>query len=326
MLNRIVLWNPYAFNLIFAPVYATAKARFKALLKPNVLYAEDMNQHEVIDYLSIIDLGDEKDYEFFESDLSKQDRQTDEISLTFEYWLYELLGVNVQVNNFYKKQHDKTVLKAKGLKVRTDPKRHTGQTTVGFGNLINNFRTYAKFFSEHEYKLIMGLGDDLLALVLKGFNEKKLQKYVEQFHNMESTYSTNDKTGIFCQFIFAKLNDTITMVPNIVRLEDRYRSIHKVTPDIRDHLLTKTISYCWMLNSNADTNYICKLLGVNQPWGNKYSLRTMITANAMYHNAHEMDILRIYENLIHNMKMQSINIVEFTIISNKNVDQKVYEY
>jgi len=324
MLNRVVLWNPYGYNILFAPIYSMAKYRFKKLLRTEVIYAEDMNMQEMNKYLNKINLKGKKNkrYTWFESDLSKQDRQTDQHSLDFEYKLYELLGVDIDINNFYKQQHVNTILKSKDFKSRTSPKRHTGQTTVGFGNIINNWRTYAKFFSETEFLVIMGLGDDLLAKIECGFNAKILSKYVEDYHNMESTYSAHPSGGIFCQMLVYELNDTVIVCPNLVRLEDRFRSLHTIDDNILDIIKSKTISYCWMIGNNYETAMICDNLMVPRPWTALYNKTTMFIINSIHHGIGINDVIFVYNNLISSMNNGCVKTIKFKIVSNQKEKQK----
>jgi len=320
MINRVVLWNPYAYSMLFAPIYSTAKYRFKKLLKHNVIYAEDMNINELNERLHTIDLNNKG--VFLESDLSKQDRQTDLHSLNFEYNMYELLGVNPIINRFYKKQHEQTKLKTKEYTGTTSPKRHTGQTTVGFGNAINSTRSYANFFNQHKFSFLMFLGDDMLSRIEQNFDEKALEKEIQIFHNMKSTYSLKQTCGIFCQMIVAEIDKNLIIVPNLIRMEDRLRSLHVIGDNVKDALKTRFVSYCWMLGPSDETNMICRMYGVPMPKKTYFSKDILLTVNGIYHGTTQAGMLNTYYNLIYTMKMMEIHELTFSIVGKKQVNTK----
>jgi len=252
ILNRLVLWNPYAMTVLFAPYFSILKNRFKRILKSNVIYAEgyDLNQLNA----KIGTFKHEHNDSFFESDLSKQDRQTDQHSLEFETIMYKnVLGGEKNLIDTYMSQHKDTYISTRYFKTSLPPMRHTGQTTVGFGNIINNMRTYSEFLSNVDFKMVMMLGDDLLAVMPKQKEStlRALSKYTQLYHNMRSTYLQSSMSGIFCQLICSYNKDNQYMlVPNLVRLEDRLRSFYKINDDYEDQFNSKIVNFCWMIGSN----------------------------------------------------------------------------
>jgi len=316
MTNRVVLWNPYVYSLMFAPIYSNAKYRFKNLLKPNVIYAEDMDYNKFVEKLNEQNKTD--DYVFFESDLSKQDRQTDQHSLQFEKIMYERLGVHKNLNNYYMSQHNNTQLSVKYFKTTTDPKRHTGQTTVGFGNIINNMRTYSKLFSNIKYDFICLLGDDLLAHCEKSFDEEKLSFETKVYHNMESTYEIGQSVGIFCQLLVGKTEYNYIVGANLIRLEDRLRSCYRFNNNyLQQTFIPKCISYCFLMGLSGNTKTVCDVYNYPSPTFNTPNKHDLIKLNAAYHDETIFTMETVYNNIIHTMLKPSFHIQKVNIVSFK---------
>jgi len=321
MTNRIVLWNPYGYNLMFAPIYSMIKYRFKKILKPEVIYAEDMNLMELNEKLNQRKFT--PNFKFFESDLSKQDRQTDSHSLEFEYLMYERLGIDKSINNFYKSQHYKTKLGHHTFKTTTKPKRHTGQTTVGFGNVINNMRTYSKLFSQIKFDFICILGDDLLSSLQYNFDVDLLAKETEHFHNMKSTYTIKEDQGIFCQFIVSRTEFNYIILPNLVRIQDRLRCLYRVTDKVvSEVIIPKIMSYCWLIGKNAATESIANLYGFPCPSNTLCSESLLIQINAKFHNESEYSMAIIYDNLVRVMANFQLFTHKFKIISTNEMNKR----
>jgi len=315
ILNRLVLWNPYSMTALFAPFFSMLKNRFKHLLKSNVIYAEGYDLNELNKKINTYKHN--KNDVYFESDLSKQDRQTDSHSLDFEKYIYiDILGGSSEVINYYFKQHENTYVSTKYFKTFLPPMRHTGQTTVGFGNIINNMRTYSKFFSEKNFKFLLLLGDDLLS-VLESVTDQEIKDlaiHTQVYHNMRSTYRTDSLSGIFCQLICSHdIFGNYMIVPNVIRLEDRLRSFYKINLDYEDQFKAKIINFTWMIGKNEQTVNICRKYSVDPPGDRIYDLQTILIFNDRYHKIGIDKVEQIYNNMIYVFNNPKLYTVDFFI-------------
>jgi len=323
ILNRIVLWNPYCMHLIFAPFFMYLKTRCKQLLKNKVIYAEGYTINE-INHLLQNNFKKKKNFKFFESDLAKQDRQTDKHALDFEQMFYkDVLGGSHEVVDIYFKQHEKAFVKSDTIRANIPPMRHTGQTTVGFGNFINNLRVYSKFFSTHDFEFVMVLGDDLLGYIesIDDNTLLDLSKETEIYHNMKSTYRLNDKTGIFCQFIVGHIQDTLFFVPNIIRLEDRMRSIHEKKQNAEESIKSRIINYLHLIGRNKNTEYLSLINNVKTPEKRHYNEEIIITLNSYYHENTYESIEESLNNFYYICKNYQINFIDFHVLLKEKFKQ-----
>jgi len=315
ILNRLVLWNPYSMTALFAPFFSMLKNRFKHLLKSNVIYAEGYDLNELNKKINTYKHN--KNDVYFESDLSKQDRQTDSHSLDFEKNVYiNVLGGSSEIIDYYFKQHENTYVSTKYFKTFLPPMRHTGQTTVGFGNIINNMRTYSKFFSEKNFKFLLLLGDDLLSVLESVTDQevKDLSTHTQVYHNMRSTYRTDALSGIFCQLICSHdIFGNYMIVPNVIRLEDRLRSFYKINLDYEDQFKAKIINFTWMIGKNDQTVNICRKYAVDPPEDRIYDLQTILIFNDRYHKIGINKVEQIYNNMIYVFNNPKLHTVDFFI-------------
>jgi hypothetical protein len=299
------------------------KNRLKPLLKNKVIYAEGYTINEMNNLLQK-NFRRRNKFCFFESDLSKQDRQTDKHALDFEQLFYkEILGADHGVVDIYFKQHEKTFVKSDTIKANLPPMRHTGQTTVGFGNFINNLRVYAKFFSTHNYEFILVLGDDLLAYI-EEVDEQLLYDLAidtEEFHNMKSTYRVDEHTGIFCQFIVGFINELLFFVPNLIRLEDRLRSIHEKKKDLDEAISSRIINYLHMIGKNKNTSYLSLLNNVPTPVLRHYNEGIILTLNALYHHETYEFLESVLDNFYYICKNYKIVIIDFHVLLKEKYKQ-----
>lgn len=70
-------------------------------MKQNIIYTDGVRPDELNGYLRRFSNCEW----FFENDLTKQDRQTDQPIIDLEFMLYELLGVNPEILKDYKQVH-----------------------------------------------------------------------------------------------------------------------------------------------------------------------------------------------------------------------------
>jgi hypothetical protein len=172
------------------------------------------------------------------------------------------------------------------------------------------------------------LGDDILMKLRKLEKEKyeELSLYTQVYHNMKSTYSVNELCGIFCQMIFCEMNQTIVIGANLIRLEDRFKSIYEVNINTYQSLITKTISYCWLIGYNSETKLICNNYGVMAPWKLPYDINGLLNINSIYHKQDVNSIRNLYENLLYCMKTLQIKTVDLKVVNNLKDNTRGLKY
>lgn len=119
---------------LFSPIFTEAKKRIKQLFNSKIIYSDGLTPDEVAAYVRNVKDGNW----FYENDLSKQDRQTDEHILDVEFMLYEYLGVHLNVLSVWRTIHNTWKFKSNFSKGIGHNMRHTGQVTTSLGNLITN--------------------------------------------------------------------------------------------------------------------------------------------------------------------------------------------
>lgn len=95
------MWQRYAVSALYSVVFKELKQRLKKLLCDKALYTDGFRPDEINQYINNFQGGQY----YFENDLSKQDRQTDEPLLNVEFRLYELLGMEQSVLQLWKTVH-----------------------------------------------------------------------------------------------------------------------------------------------------------------------------------------------------------------------------
>lgn len=104
---------------------------------------------------------------FFEDDLSKQDRQTDECLIRAEMMIYKYLGMKQQLVDLWFNMHKQWRLKSKYSKSTGHWQRLSGQATTALGNIIVNLLVHKQFVKANYTRILkyLGLGDDVLVML-----------------------------------------------------------------------------------------------------------------------------------------------------------------
>lgn len=104
-----------------------------------MLYTDGLRPDEIASYLKSI----RNVKGFFENDLEKQDRQTDEHIIDFEMYMYEMLGMNKMVLSMWKTVHMSWQFKSNFGSGSREAMRLTGQATTALGNVVTNMVVHA---------------------------------------------------------------------------------------------------------------------------------------------------------------------------------------
>jgi hypothetical protein len=243
---RSIMWQWYSIGAIFSHIFLEAKKRFNELLRTEVLYADGVRPDELaarVSHLKNIN-------SFFENDLTKQDRQTDEPILEVEFLIYQLLGVHPLVLSAWRSVHKWWRWKSRHCRGEQYAMRLTGQATTSLGNTITNMQVHCKFVLEHldTIKLILLLGDDSLIMSTRKLNMSNLSKDIATMFNMQAKPFQNETHGVFCRWVFYPRGDgTVGVGPDWVRLNLRYEVTNGQHISTDFNLHARSMSYCMTL-------------------------------------------------------------------------------
>nr|QDW65432.1 polyprotein [Rhizoctonia solani endornavirus 5] len=250
---RLIAWQRYGLAAIYSPVFLEAKKRLKQLLKDTVIYADGYTANELSARLRQVS-GTTR---FFESDLAKQDRQTDNEMLDLEFHVYDMLGVSNEVLSSWRAVHRNWRWKSDLHSGYRDAMRLTGQATTALGNLIVNMAVHTDIVLENMSKifLILMLGDDNMFLTSAFLDLIGFKRDTEELFNMEVTPDSHTTHGTFIQLIAYKTPEgTCEMAPDWVRLARRYEVTNGASESTPDNLHARAMSYCMMLGAIPEVN------------------------------------------------------------------------
>nr|UNI73829.1 MAG: RNA-dependent RNA polymerase [brine shrimp endornavirus 2] len=255
---RIIVWHRKAVCALYAPIFKKAKDRLKMLLSDKVIYTDGLTPEEI----SNRSRTTTEAHVFFENDLTKQDRQTDDPIINVEMIIYKLLGVHDCVIASWHEMHKDWMFNGNFNRGYGHSMRLTGQATTALGNAITNMQVHAKFFREHKTitRLILLLGDDMLAVMSRLPNYKHLKKEISTKFNMQSKETINQYHGSFCNMIAYRLLDgRMEVGPDIVRLKYRYEVTSGVSDKDPVKMFARAISYIYMIGMTREVEEIIKV-------------------------------------------------------------------
>lgn len=237
---RTIMWQDYAIAMIFSPVFMQLKTRLKDLLNNNTLYTDGWSLKQINTWLSTKHEGNW----IIEDDLTKQDRQTDKDLLEVEFKIYESLGMDLELLNLWKQVHKTWFWKSDKMMGSQQEMRLTGQATTSLGNFIVNMTVHAKLLNNtKENTLNLFLGDDSLFITKNWINVTKWRQYIATYHNMKSKAQINGKIGSFIQLLIMKNNNGCWhLVPNLLRVKNRFEVVSNETEKTSEQLIQRQIS------------------------------------------------------------------------------------
>ncbi|AGY34962.1 polyprotein [Rhizoctonia cerealis alphaendornavirus 1] len=245
---RIIVWQRKGYAAIFSPVFIEAKKRLKTLLRKDVIYADGYTPQELSARLRTV-TGSTR---FFESDMAKQDRQTDQETLDVEFEVYKNLGVHPRLLSVWRSVHRNWRFKNAHMSGNLDGMRMTGQATTAIGNVIVNMAVHADLVINNRDKiqLILLLGDDNLMLCSTFLDLQKFRKDTKERYNMEVKPDSNSTHGTFIQLIaYHTPEGTCELAPDWIRLTRRFEVTNGVSEATDENLEARCMSYCMMLGN-----------------------------------------------------------------------------
>ncbi|BBZ90074.1 polyprotein [Brown algae endornavirus 2] len=308
---RSIMWQHYYVAAIYSPIFMEVKKRLKFLLKEHIIYADGYKASDLSKVLSTIRAGKY----YYESDLKKQDRQTDKPLLDVEMEIYRLLGVDDKVLNSWRTVHEKWRFKGTYSKGLCQEMRTTGQATTAIGNVITNMQANLPVIEKYgaTIKLMMMLGDDNLMNMEVLVNTKEAEKNIAVTCNMQSIGIVRTKGGNFCSMVCHTRSDgTIGLGPDYVRLKNRFEVTNGVHETTETNLEMRSQSYLSMIGSTPEAIRIIK----EKNWTIKpeqwYEQNTLIQATAKIYNTDENYVIDNYNKLMQMIDNQQIFEHEFT--------------
>jgi hypothetical protein len=248
--SRIIVWQKKALAAVFSPVFVQLKKRLKLILDEKIVYTDGLTPKEISKRVSLVT----HECWIYESDASKQDRQTDEFDLKVEYILYARLGVHESINNCLKQIHDMWRFKTNLVRGHMDNDRHTGSLTTAIGNVIVNLQVLWRTIKRYndQLELVLILGDDNLLMTNCPIDKEKLRREAAAFVNMQVITKESKHGGKFCQMMLYNIGNTSGVGCDVVRLHYRYEVLNGVGEANSINLANRKQSYQYMLGMEDD--------------------------------------------------------------------------
>jgi hypothetical protein len=301
--SRIIVWQGYFVAAIFSPIFTRAKQRLKAALSKRVIYADGHTPAELSAFLRSV-----KNVEYFyENDLTKQDRQTDQAILEVEFLIYEALGVHPDVMSVWRSIHDDWRYRGTFVQGRLQYMRMTGQATTALGNVITNMQVHSRFMIENDDKIkfVLLLGDDNLAGLSEPVSLNTLRRTIADNFNMQSKDNLYKDCGTFCQMIaYRAEHGGCELAPDYIRLRNRYE-VTNGAHEVDDLNMTmRAMSYSMMLGDIHDVRRLVK----EKQWPIKpLPWYDQVAATHAMQNKYEMSIEEVNSELTMLIQMMEAN-------------------
>ncbi|AHN50398.1 polyprotein [Sclerotinia sclerotiorum betaendornavirus 1] len=301
--GRVIVWNNQNINMYACPVINEAKARFKSLLKPNVIYTDGMT---VADMNKSI--GQYKSKWLLEMDLSKQDRQTDAQILIYEWKLMGMLGVPDVLIEFMTSFIPTFRINGTSHETAKLPAIHfSGGAMTSMGNEIRNLLLLSDCIGNN-YVAIYTLGDDSLVLMNTKPDLELYKRICASRHNVENTAVASTNCALFLQMIVARNEDgTYYLSHNFARLKEKL--VYSTYPNTSSDWKMKYASYLMMIGYSAQTKRAMEYSGfVSFPsLGTTMSQR--VSANALYNEINDLQVFNIINDIINAKEQISEEII-----------------
>ncbi|UTR30272.1 polyprotein [Hymenoscyphus fraxineus endornavirus 1] len=297
--GRVIVWNNQNINMYACPVINEAKARFKTLLKSNVIYTDGMTIEEINNSIS-----EYRGRWLLEMDLSKQDRQTDAQILKYEWDLMRRLGVPYDLIDFMTSFIPTFRIRGSGRESAKLPAIHfSGGAMTSLGNEIRNLLLLSDCLNS-KFVAIYTLGDDSLVIMDTEPDLKFYSRVSRARHNVENTATASRTCALFLQLIVCRnSDDSFYCSHNFVRLREKiaYSSYPNTSSDWK----MKYASYLMMIGYSTQTMEAMQWCGfVAFPTlGTTMSMR--VSANAIYNEVSEEAILSVINDIINARHQES---------------------
>jgi hypothetical protein len=254
---RLVVWQKRLIAAMFTVVFKLVKQRLKWMLGANKLYTDGMTYTELDSWLSQF----ESVNYFMESDLSKQDRQTDWTQLESEFNIYILLGIDKKIIELWSTMHFHWKFSGKDIWGMREGERHTGGVTTAISNDWTDMVVHTELLEEigDNLSFCITLGDDN-SMGMKGkqyIDERRVVNNIATDHGQESKMHFYQRVINFCGMLVSCITGNTRLYPDYVKLYHKFQLSNGNT-DLNGEVRTaRAKSYRCMLGmSDSEQNNI----------------------------------------------------------------------
>jgi len=313
---RIIVWPHYKISAIVSPLFKVIKSRFKTLLHDKFFYTDGLTPTELD---SLIRTASESKY-VYEGDLSKQDRQTDESLLGVEMYLYVLLGLELNIAEWWSATHGLWKFKTKFFSGYRKAMRQTGTPTTALGNVFTNFQVHKPLVKNmwENIVLFLGLGDDNAMFIKNKFDIKSHVKKTKLFYNMLLKCKQSDKGGKYCSFtLYKDANKQWSLGPDFIKLKYKYELTNGVSELNKETIKTRKMSYLTTVGKTKMTEDIVIKENLPITLFNWYNFDLCNEATAHNWNTTINDVERHYGDLIKYLSMNEYKEKKFLVFTHQ---------
>lgn len=196
---QTVVYHTKDINAAWSPVFMELRDRFKSLWKPNVI----INMQKCREELEREVLKYEPHYHrpnYVEIDHSKYDKSQQWTALRIEWFLYQKLGLDMDLCDVWKAGAVDCVMQSTqlGIKLWSILQRRSGTATTALGNsMVTLFTLGASTDFPHGFYYVLFLGDDSLVAVPYPIDDGKVTNYLSGVFNLSSKI-IQSPYGRFC--------------------------------------------------------------------------------------------------------------------------------
>jgi len=265
--NRIIVWLEKGVSCLFSEAFKIIKSNLSGSLNSKCLYADGYTSSELARRARVIKCS--TDTIFFEADLEKQDRQTDELQFEVELEIFKIFGMTTDMVALWKTTKNNWRLKGKFTKAMLNLKRCTGEPATSLANLITNLTVNWRFIDKNVENLdiCLFLGDDFLAIFNDSIDSFNYEDTIRLRYNMVTVCNENRNHGTFLRMICYKDGNVLGMGPDFVRLRRRFELTNGVSEVNEEILEARCLSYMMMLGKLGPVEEIdlCKKYELELP-------------------------------------------------------------
>jgi hypothetical protein len=266
-LQTIVYWEKF-INMAMCPIVNKMKENLWSRLKTNFLLYNDMSPKEFADkFTSKLKrrimrkyAGKNVKLRSFEADISKFDKSQGELHLDIECALFEFLGMQKRVVEFWRHCHTVTYLKdfINKIRVQIYHQRKSGDASTWFGNTIVTMAAIAVALYGYMEEVLVGMfsGDDSGLVMDESVLLPEFDQFMENVFNFECKQFEFEFPYFCSKFLISTINgfefvpDPLKMFVKLGRcdvgnrqlLEEYRKSLRDLSFHMRDAALCRQLA------------------------------------------------------------------------------------
>jgi hypothetical protein len=246
--SRLIVWQSKAITACFSPIFLKIKKRLSAIMKPHYIYVDGYNLIDLNEKLSNIVAADW----YYESDMEKQDRQTEEQIISIEMDIYQMLGMAPSALRLWKMVHRQWRFRGATTRGQRDYMRLSGQATTALGNFITNLIVHTKTIKRYEASLrcALFLGDDIIINSTVKIAVNAVGRESKSLFNMVCVGNSYRNHGRFISMILCKRQGGgLRLIPDYIRLRHRFAVTNGVAKVTDENMKSRSVAYALMLGA-----------------------------------------------------------------------------